>query len=153
VVASIWLVADEYVPAGHWAGATPAAQYQPAGHATVFELAPPLQNTPAEQAAQADARLWPVRDENDPEAQLTFATPPPPQYWPAGHVTVLVKAPPPHRMPALHGAQLVRPAVAAKNPGAHCVQFAALLAPSAPELEPAGHDRHMDALLAPIVLE
>jgi hypothetical protein len=68
-------------------------------------------------------------------------------------VTVLVVAPPPQRNPALHCEQLVRPGVAAKNPGAHCVQFAASLAPSALELEPAGHDRHAATLVAPPVLE
>ena len=79
----------------------------------MFELAPPLQKMPAEQAVQAEGRLWPVVAEKNPGAQLTFARPPPGQYWPAGHVTELVVAPPPQSTPGLHCEQLVRPAEAA----------------------------------------
>ena len=127
--------------------------HHPAGQGAVFELAPPLQKTPAEQPAQVDARLCPVALENVPGAQLAFARPPPGQNCPAGHATEFDEAPPPQRMPELHCEQLERPGVPAKKPGAHSVQFAALFAPSALELVPRGHDRHEAALVAPPVLE
>jgi hypothetical protein len=42
-------VADEFVPAAHATGAAPLpGQYQPCGHVTVFDVALPLQNLPAE---------------------------------------------------------------------------------------------------------
>lgn len=80
----------------------------------MFELAPPLQKMPSEQALQAEARLWPVAAEKNPGAQLTLARPAPGQNCPAGQVTVSDVAPPPQRMPGLQGKQLVRPGVAAK---------------------------------------
>jgi len=68
-----WPVAEEEVPAGHRTGAAPAGQYQPAGHATVLELAPARpataaagQYTPAEQGEHPAA---PCALEYEPAAQ------------------------------------------------------------------------------------
>ena len=91
----------ENMDAGQGVGADPARQYDPAGHGTVPDAAPPAHAKPAAQARHVEAAEAPVAAEYVPAAQATGPAPAAHQK-PAAQATVADEEPGAHDFPAAH---------------------------------------------------
>lgn len=89
-------------------GAPPPGHAHPSAHVVVPFTEPGGHQIPAAQDAHVALDVAPVAAEKVPERQGPFSRPPPPQNWPAGHVTVLVVLPSGQKNPAVQNKHVAR---------------------------------------------